>query len=315
MLKSVLASILAANLLFSSNVHGWSLKKTYKGASFFDNFSFWTDADPTHGFVKYVDQGTAKSSGLIYNQGDKVFMKADNTTKSPGGRKSVRITSHDSFSDSALVLLDLEHMPIGCGTWPAFWMVGPNWPNSGEIDIIENVNKATLNQVTLHTNAGCTMAGAQRTQTGKTLTENCDVKASGQGANVGCGVLANDPNSYGDGLNKINGGVYATRMTKETGIQVWFFPRNKIPGDLNGSAPNPDGWPTPIASFPFKSGSCTIDHFSKLQVVFDLTFCGDWAGGVYGQSGCPSNCNDFVANNPGEFSNAFWSINYVKVFQ
>ena len=23
----------------------------------------------------------------------------------------------------------------GCGTWPAFWLVGPNWPNGGEIDV------------------------------------------------------------------------------------------------------------------------------------------------------------------------------------
>jgi hypothetical protein len=27
-------------------------------------------------------------------------------------------------------------MPVGCGTWPAFWMFGPDWPNGGEIDTL-----------------------------------------------------------------------------------------------------------------------------------------------------------------------------------
>lgn len=26
-------------------------------------------------------------------------------------------------------------MPFGCGTWPAYWLVGPNWPSGGEIDV------------------------------------------------------------------------------------------------------------------------------------------------------------------------------------
>jgi hypothetical protein len=54
------------------------------------------------------------------------------------GRDSVRITSLKSYEDSVIVL-DLEHMPEGCSTWPAFWTLskaGP-WPNGGEIDIIE----------------------------------------------------------------------------------------------------------------------------------------------------------------------------------
>ncbi|CEG68432.1 hypothetical protein CU097_005279 [Rhizopus azygosporus] len=315
MLKSVITSLLVANLLFTSSAQGWVLKKNYQGSSFFDGFSFFTDADPTHGFVQYVDKSTAQSAGLISTQGGKVIMRADNTTVSANGRRSVRITSNDAYSNSALVLLDLEHMPVGCGTWPAFWMVGPNWPNSGEIDIIENVNKATLNQVTLHTKQGCSFAGVSRTQTGKTLTDNCDVNAAGQPSNAGCGVQATNANTYGDGLNNIKGGVYATRMTASQGIQVWFFPRNNIPSDISSGNPNPSAWPTPLASFPFQSGHCTIDYFNNLQIVFDLTFCGDWAGSVYGSSGCPSNCNDYVKNNPGAFSNAYWSVNYVKVYQ
>jgi hypothetical protein len=54
------------------------------------------------------------------------------------GRDSVRISSQTAY-DEAVFVLDLEHMPYGCATWPAFWTLsqqGP-WPAGGEIDIIE----------------------------------------------------------------------------------------------------------------------------------------------------------------------------------
>lgn len=59
---------------------------------------------------------------------------------SPGsrGRDSNRIRSRNAYGDS-LIIIDLQHMPEGCGTWPAFWTLsqsGP-WPNGGEIDIVE----------------------------------------------------------------------------------------------------------------------------------------------------------------------------------
>lgn len=48
-------------------------------------------------------------------------------------------------------------LPCGRGTWPAFWMLGPDsipWPNSGEIDIMEQVGKdPTRISGTIHTKA------------------------------------------------------------------------------------------------------------------------------------------------------------------
>ena len=59
-------------------------------------------------------------------------------TSGSRGRDSNRISSKQAF-DESVVILDIEHMPYGCATWPAFWTLskkGP-WPTGGEIDIIE----------------------------------------------------------------------------------------------------------------------------------------------------------------------------------
>lgn len=104
-------------------------------------------------------------------------------------------------------------MPTGCGTWPAWWSNGPNWPYGGEIDILEGVNEYTQNQVSLHTGSGCSMPSwSQNTQTGTYTTGwydqfNC---ASYETGNSGCGVRdQSNPNTYGQAFNDIGGGVYA----------------------------------------------------------------------------------------------------------
>jgi hypothetical protein len=79
--------------------------------------------------VKYVSQSDASSGQLISTNSDSVYIGVDHTNVASGGRNSVRITSKKSYNQG-LIIIDLEHMPGSiCGTWPAFWMVGPNWPN------------------------------------------------------------------------------------------------------------------------------------------------------------------------------------------
>lgn len=50
------------------------------------------------------------------------------------------------------------------------WMTGPNWPINGEIDIIEGVNSATVNGMTLHTDAGCSVSHSNSTHLGSLVT-------------------------------------------------------------------------------------------------------------------------------------------------
>ncbi|KAK6974279.1 hypothetical protein R3P38DRAFT_3239573 [Favolaschia claudopus] len=54
-------------------------------------------------------------------------------------------------STTVLAVNNILAMPHGPSVWPAYWTVGPNWPNSAEIDIIEGVGDSTTNQMTLYT--------------------------------------------------------------------------------------------------------------------------------------------------------------------
>ncbi|CAI7595483.1 unnamed protein product [Penicillium glandicola] len=281
--------------------------------SFFDKFTFYTDTDPTSGFVSYVDRTTASSNGLI-NTGNGVYIGVDhNNTASQPGRQSVRLESTSTYKHG-LVILDLAHMPSStCGSWPAFWMLGSNWPNNGEIDIIEGVNEQSQNQMALHTSDGCTVNNTGFT--GTLATSNCYVEASGQSENSGCSIQSDSTQSYGTGFNNVGGGVYATEWTGSA-ITAWFFPSYAVPADITSGTPNPAGWGTPAARF---AGSCNIDsHFNDLQIVFDITFCGDWAGSVWSSSSCASlagTCDDYVQNNPTAFQETYWRLRSLKVYQ
>ncbi|KIX92161.1 uncharacterized protein Z520_12154 [Fonsecaea multimorphosa CBS 102226] len=302
--------------LVSLSTAGYVLEDDYSVDQFFSMFDFFTAADPTNGYVQYVDQNTAQSGGLINTNNGAVYMGVDHTNVASGsGRQSVRLTSKKSYNQG-LIILDLSHMPGGiCGTWPAFWTVGPNWPSAGEIDIIEGVNSQASNAMTLHTGAGCSITN-NGMFSGSVATSNCDINAAGQATNAGCSISTPNDATFGTGFNDGQGGVYATEWTSSA-ISIWFFPRSAIPSDISSGSPDPSGWGQPLASF---QGGCNIDEFfNNNQIVFDTTFCGDWAGNVWTSDPvCGSKaatCNDFVQNNPSAFQDAYWSVNSLKVFQ
>ena len=102
------------------------------------NWDFFTDADPTHGLVNFVDGDAAKK--LAYVQSDNtVVLAVDDSDGIPvgGKRNSIRISSKKAYT-RGLFVADIFAMPHGCGVWPAYWSLGTgkDWPNAGEIDII-----------------------------------------------------------------------------------------------------------------------------------------------------------------------------------
>jgi hypothetical protein len=141
----------------------YSLLKTYNASNFFNEFQIMNIPDPSSGFVQYVDAATAKSKSLVGIRNGQVYLGADSiTNNTTNGRPSVRVESTDYFT-TGLFIADIAHMPgNACGVWPAYWTSGPNWPNSGEIDIIEATNLQKTPIITLHSGTGCTVANTGR---------------------------------------------------------------------------------------------------------------------------------------------------------
>lgn len=139
-------------------------------------------------------------------------------------------------------------------------MVGPNWPNQGELDIYEGVHLNTYNQITLHSSPGCTPNVGPGGETGRRVA-NADCGAGG-GFN-GCGVMSNSPTSYGTAFNANGGGVYASLWTS-SGIKVWYFATRDVPGNIRDGRPDPATWGAPVANF----GGCDFDaKFKNMNIV------------------------------------------------
>lgn len=259
-------------------------------------------------------------------------MKADSTSVvSPisRGRDSIRITSIESY-DQAIIVANISHMPVGCGTWPAFWTFSGNsneWPKGGEIDILEGVHFNTVNVVALHTSPNCTMDAKESygRQSGHFLSTNCDVNFN---FNQGCNVEfsnttckcanANATESYGTCFNANQGGYYIAEKNRDY-IRIWFLPRDDYRNNLfeatdcSRTIASDDLPSIADAYFPLRN-DCTPDHFGTHKMVFDLTLCGDWAGNTFTSAGCGLNCTDLVDNHPEAFTDAYWVVDSVSVY-
>ena len=312
---------LLASPLISSTLARYTISQNYTGRAFFDGFDFFSKPDPTNGHVKFIEKEDANNSGIAGfmsggHANNAVYLGMDATNESPDGRRAIRVESQKVFNNG-LIIADIVHMPGGvCGTWPAFWLVGPNWPQDGEIDIVEGVNDQTSNKMALHTGSGAVVAKGNNTFSADLLTSNCDVNAPGQDKNAGCLMSDKDNATYGYGFNSNGGGVYATEWTSNA-IKIWFFPRNAIPADIASGNPEPgEAWGVPRGSF---AGNFMMnDHFKDLRIVFDTTFCGDWAGAVWADSSCAPlapTCQEFVTKNSRAFREMYWAINSLNVFE
>ncbi|GAA5966346.1 hypothetical protein JCM8115_004843 [Rhodotorula mucilaginosa] len=296
----------------------YKLLRTYEGERFFDGWDFWKDADPTHGTVDYVDQAAAKAAGLISASAKSAVMRVDNTTRlAPGAnRKSVRIHSKEPIKLGSLVIADILRMPFGCATWPAYWTHGPNWPNGGEIDIIEGVHNDKINQLTLHVkDSGCKLS-SNPDITGKTVPANVDCNANNNG-NVGCSYAETAAASYGKAFNDAGGGVIALLFSKDA-ISIWFWSHasKTMPQNIEQGSPDMATWGKPSATWP--RSSCDIPtYFADQTIIFNTALCGDWAGNAQvWATACKDTaptCGGAVAD-PANFDEAVWEIAYVKVY-
>ena len=130
--------------------------------------------------------------------------------------------------------------------------------------------------MTLHTSPGCRVSVGAGGQTGTNgPNPNCGDGGGFNGCSVTSKYVHNSRlclpllttrsvgTSYGTPFNIQNGGVFATEWTS-SGIKIWHFQRNQIPGDIQNGNPNPAGWGTPAANF----AGCNFDaYFKNLQIV------------------------------------------------
>jgi beta-glucanase (GH16 family) len=93
---------------------------------------------------------TARPQNAHIQNGNLVIMVLQETYSGPDGvtrnYTSARMKTQKHFSQTYGRFEARLKVPFGQGIWPAFWMLGDDidqvdWPNCGEIDIMENIGK------------------------------------------------------------------------------------------------------------------------------------------------------------------------------
>ncbi|GMI48331.1 hypothetical protein TrCOL_g8825 [Triparma columacea] len=322
------------------------------------NFLNGSDSKGSNGYVFYVDRDTAIKDDIIrYNpstQTSPSSLYLGSSATKVGPRHSIRLEGLTRFQ-RGLFLLDLNHMPSGCGTWPAFWLVNDDpfaWPYDGEIDIVEGVNLQDVAKTALHTDKHCDMSrvpigrydgefdtatGIPDKNTGVPSTEtnyatNCFVYDSKQWVNQGCVMVSTEKDTLGEGLNERGGAIYALEWDPSSRhIRSWVFPKDRpLPLNLEAALensgegdvlPDPEQWPLPYGYFPIGPGTdCALTHFKHMRLVFNLAFCGSVSGTRFKQD-CPAlasnfdTCEDYISSNPDAMSQAYWDVSGVYVYE
>ncbi|WP_255953950.1 ricin-type beta-trefoil lectin domain protein [Streptomyces odontomachi] len=158
---------------------------------------------------------------------------------------SARMNTSGKFSAQYGHVETRMKIPRGQGMWPAFWMLGTDigsvgWPNSGEIDIMENIGKEPS---TVHgTIHGPGYSGANGIGAGYTLP-------GGAAFADAFHTFAVDwsPNTI---KWSVDGNVYETRTSADVGSNQWVFNKpffiilnlavgGDWPGDPDGSTSFP----------------------------------------------------------------------------
>ena len=305
----------------------YRLVELQEGKKFFDHYEFLDGPDSigSAGYNEYVGKSRAEHLDLANvtreKETDYIYLQSIAGSGGSGFRKSVRLEGKRRFN-RGLFVLDVAHMPSGCGVWPAFWLTDEDaWPDNGEIDIVEGINTQSVAKTALHTSESCSMyahvptyaktggwdtaSGIPNTYTGipdyetHVEADNCWVMAPHQWGNQGCVAVSAENGTIGEPMNAVGGGVYVLEWDPANGyIKSWVFKRGHIPLNLRDSIrtasssipvlPQPDTWDLPYAYFAIGEGSgCSLNHFKNMRLIFNLAFCGAVAGNRFFRD-CPT---------------------------
>lgn len=155
--------LLTLSVLLSFSATAAIAQQTKKDTVFFDDFkgktvdrSKW-NVEITGHTVNDEQQAYIDSTGTIYTENGVLILKAlykpGHTSKK--GKKYDFVSGRLNTLDKLMFTYGSASAKIkvtgGDGIWPAFWALGKgNWPNSGEIDIMETVGKTSWISNALH---------------------------------------------------------------------------------------------------------------------------------------------------------------------
>merc|ERR1712072_646718 len=168
-------------------------------------------------------------------------------------RQSVKLRSKRRYTHF-LTAMRFSHVPFGRGVWPSFWTTGANWPNEGELDILEYAGEDAA-KVSFHTGISTNRCKLDSSLLNK---QGCNAFPDTNGMGYDC--VTNYPNQLGcapykAGMPRFTGeqwaqnpGVIAAEYT-DSYIKVFWFPESEIPTDFASDAPQPDQWDKWIVSY------------------------------------------------------------------
>lgn len=258
----------------------------------------------------------------------------------PGGLykfSAPRVEGKNVYNKSSLFIINIKRVPEACGAWPAFWAVGMpdsaaaqwgkdsynnpinmDWPNAGEIDMIELVN-GIHNHITLHTKKKCNskryVDGNEIKQPGQATDSNAygTNDCNDNDGKDGCGVTAKG--FSGTDINKINktkdtsedsGCLMICEWRKNCYINVWMLKHSEDPKTdyykmnekIKTKQPikHSDLTKLPKPSARHELNNCRNEknekeYFNNLHLVLNTTICGQWSGQQLWNTDNQGECN------------------------
>jgi len=273
-----------------------------QGSGFWDDFYYMTN-DENFMPVQYLTKEEAQAKQVTVADEDHAILRAG-PRAGHLKRTSAKVVTNKKWT-YFLMAAKFNHVPWGCGTWPAFWTRSPDvaWPNGGELDILEYTNEIA-SRSSLHVGVAnkCTLDQSEFRKPGCPQFVEAEFNFTGDS-----NCVTHYPEAIGCAPNRLplmNGEqmaaqpiIMAAEWTKNF-LKVFRIPASQIPADLEQGQPTPDQWDQFIvAYYPFAAsdrnnpGSCpnSADLMKAQQLVLQLGFCGDWGAKVWLNSTCANN--------------------------